>query len=102
MVINLTVSSIILVILFILDKNLMSTINKAVDYNIKQKRKELKMTGIQMGYLLGISQQHFSRLENGNAKITVDILFSIATILNVTPQSLLPHHHPQKRSNQSS
>ncbi|HCT7328944.1 TPA: helix-turn-helix transcriptional regulator [Proteus mirabilis] len=74
----------------------MSTINEAVGYNIKQKRKELKMTGIQMGYLLGISQQHFSRLENGNAKITVDILFSIATILNVTPQSLLPHHHPEK------
>ncbi|SUC06392.1 transcriptional regulator [Proteus mirabilis] len=46
-----------------------------------------------MGNRLGISQQHYSRIENGNIKITVELLFSIAFILNMTPQSLLPNYN---------
>ncbi|WP_239994729.1 helix-turn-helix domain-containing protein [Proteus hauseri] len=43
-----------------------------------------------MGCLLGISQQHYSRLENGNIKFTVDLLFTAASALEVQSQSLLP------------
>ncbi|HCZ8432647.1 TPA: helix-turn-helix transcriptional regulator [Proteus mirabilis] len=42
---------------------------------------------------LGISQQHYSRLENGGAKITVEHLFSIAFVLGVKPQELLPNYN---------
>ncbi|WP_193017304.1 helix-turn-helix domain-containing protein [Proteus sp. FME41] len=67
----------------------MSAINVVVGQRIKQKRKQLKITGIEMGKRLGISQQHYSRLENGHIKITVDQLIFIALILGVSPQSLL-------------
>ncbi|WP_268842978.1 helix-turn-helix domain-containing protein, partial [Proteus faecis] len=50
----------------------MSELNTIVGQRIKQKRKQLKLTGIEMGRRLGISQQHYSRLENGHIKITVD------------------------------
>ncbi|WP_100160193.1 helix-turn-helix domain-containing protein [Proteus columbae] len=67
----------------------MSSINIVVGQRIKQKRKQLKITGIEMGRRLGISQQHYSRLENGHIKITVDQLIAIALILGISPQSLL-------------
>ncbi|MFB0773503.1 helix-turn-helix domain-containing protein [Proteus cibi] len=67
----------------------MSEINTLVGQRIKQKRKQLKLTGIEMGRRLGISQQHYSRLENGHIKITVDQLITISLILGVSPQSLL-------------
>ncbi|MDM3738710.1 helix-turn-helix transcriptional regulator [Proteus mirabilis] len=52
-----------------------------------------------MGNRLGISQQHYSRIENGNIKITVELLFSIAFILNMTPQSLLPNYNLLDKKN---
>ncbi|MBG5950106.1 MULTISPECIES: helix-turn-helix domain-containing protein [Proteus] len=67
----------------------MSSINIVVGQRIKQKRKQLKITGIEIARRLGISQQHYSRLENGHLKITVDQLIAIALILGISPQSLL-------------
>ncbi|WP_237585192.1 MULTISPECIES: helix-turn-helix domain-containing protein [unclassified Proteus (in: enterobacteria)] len=67
----------------------MSELNTIVGQRIKQKRKQLKLTGIEMGRRLGISQQHYSRLENGHIKITVDQLITISYILGISPQSLL-------------
>lgn len=69
----------------------MSAISIVVGQRIKQKRKQLKISGVEMGRKLGISQQHYSRLENGHIKITVDQLITIALILGVSPQSLLIH-----------
>ncbi|ELW9234651.1 helix-turn-helix transcriptional regulator [Proteus mirabilis] len=71
----------------------MTMINSTIAHKIKQRRKELRLTGIEMGNRLRISQQHYSRIENGNIKITVELLFSIAFILNMTPQSLLPNYN---------
>ncbi|MCT8247679.1 helix-turn-helix transcriptional regulator, partial [Proteus mirabilis] len=42
---------------------------------------------------LEISQQHYSRIENGYTKITVEHLFSIAFILGVKPKELLPNYN---------
>ncbi|MBQ0623169.1 helix-turn-helix domain-containing protein [Proteus mirabilis] len=71
----------------------MNNINLIVANRIKQSRKKLRITGTEMSRELGISQQHYSRIENGNIKITVELLFSIAFILNMTPQSLLPNYN---------
>ncbi|HGT9979313.1 TPA: helix-turn-helix domain-containing protein [Escherichia coli] len=59
---------------------------------IKRKRKELNMTGKQLANLLGISQQHYSRLENGKVKVSVESLYAISFILGVSPYSLLPSY----------
>ena len=64
-------------------------INSTIAHKIKQRRKELRLTGIEMGNRLGISQQHYSRIENGHTKITLEYLINIASILGVTPQTLL-------------
>ncbi|HDA9902581.1 TPA: helix-turn-helix transcriptional regulator, partial [Proteus mirabilis] len=56
----------------------MNTLNYIISKKIKQKRKELGVTGIEIAHSLEISQQHYSRIENGHTKITVEHLFSIA------------------------
>lgn len=68
----------------------MNMINLSIAYKIKRRRKELGITGVRMANLLEISQQHYSRIENGHVKITAEHLFSIAFILKVKPQDLLP------------
>ncbi|MBG3049545.1 helix-turn-helix domain-containing protein, partial [Proteus mirabilis] len=66
----------------------MNTLNYIISKKIKQKRKELGVTGIEIAHSLEISQQHYSRIENGHTKITVEHLFSIAFILGVKPKEL--------------
>ncbi|MGA4658367.1 helix-turn-helix domain-containing protein [Proteus terrae] len=46
-----------------------------------------------MSNKLGISQQHYSRIENGGVKITVEHLFSIALALGIKPLNLLPDYY---------
>ncbi|MCE5372658.1 helix-turn-helix domain-containing protein [Proteus mirabilis] len=70
----------------------MNTLNYIISKKIKQKRKELGVTGIEIAHSLEISQQHYSRIENGYTKITVEHLFSIAFILGVKPKELLPNY----------
>ncbi|EML1876550.1 MULTISPECIES: helix-turn-helix domain-containing protein [Proteus] len=70
----------------------MGTLDFIIRHKIKQKRMELKLTGKQMSNKLGISQQRYSRVENGGVKITVEHLFSIAFILGVKPKELLPNY----------
>ncbi|MCD4627983.1 helix-turn-helix transcriptional regulator, partial [Proteus mirabilis] len=50
----------------------MNTLNYIISKKIKQKRKELGVTGIEIAHSLEISQQHYSRIENGHTKITVE------------------------------
>ncbi|MBI6305401.1 helix-turn-helix transcriptional regulator [Proteus mirabilis] len=70
----------------------MNTLNYIISKKIKQKRKELGVTGIEIAHSLEISQQHYSRIENRHTKITVEHLFSIAFILGVKPKELLPNY----------
>ena len=70
----------------------MNTLNYIISKKIKQKRKELGVPGIEIAQSLEISQQHYSRIENGHTKITVEHLFSIAFILGVKPKELLPNY----------
>ncbi|HFE8515558.1 helix-turn-helix domain-containing protein [Proteus mirabilis] len=67
----------------------MNNINLIIANRIKQSRKKLRITGTEMSRELGISQQHYSRIENGHTKITLEYLINIASILGVTPQTLL-------------
>ena len=49
----------------------------------------MKITENEMSERLGISILHYSQLEDGHLKITVDQLITISFILGVTPQSLI-------------
>ena len=52
-------------------------------------RKQLKITENEMSERLGMTMLHYSQLEDGHIKITVDQLVTISYILGVTPQSLI-------------
>ena len=47
-------------------------ISKIVGARIKMLRQQHGMTGSELGALLGVSQQHQSRFENGECNIHVD------------------------------
>ncbi|CRL65738.1 helix-turn-helix domain-containing protein [Proteus vulgaris] len=64
-------------------------INTKVGNRIKMIRRQLKITENEMSERLGISILHYSQLEGGHLKITVDQLITISFILGVTPQSLI-------------
>ncbi|WP_259597221.1 helix-turn-helix domain-containing protein, partial [Proteus mirabilis] len=49
-------------------------ISKIVGARIKMLRQQHGMTGSELGALLGVSQQHQSRFENGECNIHVDVI----------------------------
>lgn len=63
-------------------------------YNIAYYRKHAGMTQEQLAERLGISRQHLGAIEAPNIcrPISLDLLFSIAEILEVEPHKLLLFH----------
>lgn len=63
--------------------------SKLVGQRIKALRRNRGLTGEGLGKLLNLSQQHISRIENGNVRLNVEQLNKISDILGVTLYSLL-------------
>ncbi|WP_285316412.1 helix-turn-helix domain-containing protein [Providencia rettgeri] len=60
-------------------------ISKSVGLKIRSLREIHGMSGKELSMLLGISQQHQSRYENGEVNIHVDTIYQLAKIFNVSP-----------------
>lgn len=60
-------------------------------YNIAYYRKHRGLTQEQLAEQLGISRQHLGAIEAPNIlrPISLDLLFNIATVLNIEPAKLL-------------
>lgn len=58
--------------------------NKLLGKRIKALRSAKKFTQEKVSKQIGISRQKYARIENGCTSITLDILFKIADILEVT------------------
>ncbi|HBO22101.1 MULTISPECIES: helix-turn-helix domain-containing protein [unclassified Providencia] len=56
---------------------------------IKKLRKERGISGFKLAKQLNISQQQMSRYERGVNRLSIDTLFSILTILDVSFEKLL-------------
>ena len=65
-------------------------ISQIIGHKIRQQRLHLRLSAKAVAERVGVSQQQFSRYENGLCKIDVDMLFLIAKELNVTPTAFLP------------
>ncbi|MEM8104003.1 helix-turn-helix transcriptional regulator [Morganella morganii] len=52
---------------------------------IRKLRKEKRMSGVDLGAELGISQQQISRYENATSEISVSTLINILAVFNITP-----------------
>lgn len=68
--------------------------DKNIDYaalgrRIKNKRVENKLTQEQLGELCELSAAHIGHIERGTRILSVDVLFRIAQVLNVSVDYLL-------------
>ena len=62
--------------------------SKVVGNNIKQARKFKALTQIQMAKLLNMTQQQYSRFENGIFELNYNQIVQICKLLNVTPNEI--------------
>ncbi|WP_431196549.1 helix-turn-helix domain-containing protein, partial [Providencia rettgeri] len=64
-------------------------ISKSVGLKIRALREANGMSGKELSSLLGISQQHQSRYENGEVNIHVDTIYQLSQIFNIDPAYFL-------------
>lgn len=66
-----------------------------IGYNIAYYRKHAKMTQEQLAEKVGISRSHISAIEAPNIirKVSLDLLFSIADVLEIEVYKLLVFHN---------
>lgn len=70
-----------------LQKTISHTVRVAVKIRVLRRNREYSQE--YMALLLNISQNAYSRLENGKTPITIDRLYQICTILQTNPTVLL-------------
>lgn len=57
--------------------------------HVKELRKELKLTQMQLALISGLDRSYISRVECGRCNVTFDSILLIASGLGVTPADLL-------------
>lgn len=63
-------------------------IAKIIGNNIKQARKYKGFTQLQLAKMLNMTQQQYSRFENGVFELNYSQLIQVCKILNTTPNEL--------------
>lgn len=62
---------------------------KLLGLNIKNSRKNIKLTQAQLAEMTNLSVVHISHIEGGSAKMSVESLVNICNALNATPNDIL-------------
>lgn len=62
----------------------------ALGAKLREERKRLSLTMVQLSELSGISQPHLSQMENGKVSPSINSLYRLANALDISPQQLLP------------
>ena len=63
-------------------------ISKIVGNNIKQARKYKQLTQTQVAKILNMTQQQYSRFENGVFELNYNLIIQICKLLDTTPNEL--------------
>ncbi|MEY1197446.1 helix-turn-helix domain-containing protein [Providencia rettgeri] len=58
--------------------------SKSIGLKIRSLRESHGMSGKELSILLGISQQHQSRYENGKVNIHVDTIYQLSKMFNIS------------------
>ncbi|EPL9570025.1 helix-turn-helix domain-containing protein [Providencia rettgeri] len=74
-------------------------ISTSVGVKIRSLRESYGMSGKELSVLLGISQQHQSRYENGEVNIHVDTLFQLCQIFDIDPAYFFSDYNPLHHAN---
>lgn len=61
---------------------------KHLGLNIAFYRKERGFSQMQLAELINISRTHMSRIETADCAVSLDVVFDICDVLNVTPARL--------------
>lgn len=56
--------------------------------NIVYYRKKNKLTQLQLAELVDVDRSHISALELGKVGISLDLIFKLCEVLNITPKEL--------------
>lgn len=62
---------------------------KLLGLNIKNSRKNMKLTQAQLAEKTNLSTVHISHIEGGSVKMSVDTLINICNTLKTTPNDIL-------------
>lgn len=61
---------------------------RSLGLNIAYYRKKNHLTQMQLAELLDIDRSHMSAIELANVGVSLDVIFSLCKILNITPKQL--------------
>lgn len=56
--------------------------------NIVYYRKKKKLTQLQLAELVDVDRSHISAIELGNVGVSMDVIFKLCDVLDVTPKEL--------------
>lgn len=70
-------------------------VNKEFGDRVRQRRRELKLTQLELGERFNWSKSQVSRLENGAGSTSLPILVLLAKALETTPDALLGFNRAQ-------
>lgn len=56
--------------------------------NIAYYRKKSKLSQMQLAEMVNISRTHMSRIETADCAVSLDVVFSICQVLNISPEKL--------------
>lgn len=61
----------------------------AIGCNLQEIRKSKKLTQLEMAEELNVSLTHYSKIEQGIDKMSMDVIFKIMTVLDIDANTLL-------------
>jgi len=67
-------------------------LNKIFGNNLRERRKELKLTQAELAARLGISTSFYANIERGNRFVSLEVLDRLSKTLNVSIGSLFEEH----------
>ncbi len=68
----------------------MSHLSLALGRNIRASRKSVGLSQEAFALKAKIDRSYMGRIERGETNITVELLFQLADVIGVTPETLLP------------
>lgn len=68
----------------------MSELSIAIGQLIRSKRSEKNLTQESLSLQCGIDRSYMGRIERGEVNLTVEKIYEIASILEISPKDLLP------------
>lgn len=63
-------------------------IAKKIGYNLKQARKEMKLTQREVAERLMMTQQQYSRFENGVFELNYEQILQLCALYEITPNDI--------------